>query len=347
MKKTLIWLLLLCLVLPAALAENISFSGTVVPRETVVVYVHSSALVDDVPVKPGDAVGAGDTLATLRTDAVYAPVDGTVAAICGKPGDDAADVATRWGSVIALEEAVTFTVSADNTKAYDDLAAQNVTLGEAVWVQSRSDERRTGQGVIASIDNTAYTIRGTSGTFAPGESVSVHRAADFSEESCLGRGTVARVNPTAISGEGTIVSVEVTAGQQVSRGDLLFRTLPGSGDSDVLTAPISGVVAQVNLVQGSAAEENSAAFVLYPEDAMRIEAAIPEADLAYLCEGDRVSIAFLWNEDFSAPVAGEVLTISALPDENGAYTAAIAFSADETVRYGMSVTITPESDRLD
>ncbi len=344
MKKILLWLLLICLALPAALADDVSFSGTVVPSKTVEVYVDSSALVDCVSVKPGDMVSAGDTLATLRTDAVYAPMDGTVAAIFGAAGDPAEDVAARWGSVLALEETVTFTVSADNARAYDDLSTKNVVLGEEVWVQSRSDEERTGTGRIIAIDNTAYTVKGTSGTFAPGESVDIFRSSALSEKSCLGRGTVARTAPAAITGEGTIVSVAVTVGQQVHKGDLLFETLPGSQKARVLTAPVAGVVAQVNLVQGSAASADSVAMVIYPADAMVIEAAIPEADLSFLSVETVVAVSFLWNEDAEESVNCRVLKLSALPDENGAYTATITVPYDETIRYGMTVTITPSQN---
>ncbi len=341
MKRILIWLILLCLALPTALAETISFTGTVVPDETVEVYVLSSALVDSVSVKPGDVVSEGAPLATLRTDAVYAPMDGTIAAIYGEAGDDAAAVAERWGSVLALDEQVTFTVSADNTKAYASLAAKNVTLGETVHLQSRSDENRIGTGIVSGIDNNTYTIKGTTGAFVPGESVDVFRSADLSEESCLGRGTVARINPTAVSGEGTIVSMAVTAGQSVRKGDLLFTTLPGSQYEEHLVSPVSGVIAQVNLTQGAAATENSVAFVLYAEDAMVIEAPIPEADLSYIGVGDQVSISFLWNEDSAAPIIGKVESISAVADENGDYAATILFTPDTSVRYGMTVTIAP------
>ncbi len=341
MKKCLLWVLMLCLLAPAALAETVTFSGTVVPNGTVEVYIHSSARVDALHAQVGNLVAAGDALATLHTNAVYAPMDGVVAAVYGETGDDAAAVTARWGAVLALDEHVTFTVSADNAKAYASLETKNVTLGETVHLQSRSDENRTGTGIIIAIDNSAYTVKGTSGALIPGESVDVFRSADFHEESCLGRGTVARINPTAVSGEGTIVSVAVTAGQSVKKGDLLFVTLPGDQANEVLVSPVSGVIAQVNLSQGAAAAEDSVAFVLYAEDAMVIEAPIPEADLSYISVGETVSIAFLWNEDSAAPITGMVESISSVADENGDYTATILFTPDASVRYGMTVTITP------
>ncbi len=341
MKRCLILCLLLCLLATTAWAETVSFTGTVVPSGTAEVYVHSSALAEDVKVRAGEPVAAGDALAILHVNSVYAPVDGVVAAIWAEPGDDAAAAAELWGSVLMMDESVTFTVSADNAKAFDSLDAKCVTLGDKVYLRSRSDESRTGEGVITAIDNTAYTVKGTAGSFIPGETAEIFRSADFTEESCLGRGAVARTAPIAVTGEGTIVSVAVTAGQSVRKGDLLFTTLPGSADCATLSAPVSGVVAQVNLTRGTAAVEDSVAFVLYPQNAMVIETAIPEADLAYISVDETVSISFLWNEDTAQPIPGKVESISAVADENGDYTAVILFTPDDSVRYGMTVTITP------
>ncbi len=341
MKKIMLWLVLLCLFAPAALAENVSFSGTVVAGETVEVYAFASALVEKVYVKAGQQVTEGDSLAALATTKVYAPLTGVVAARFADPGDDAATAATLWGSVLLLDENVTFTVSADIEKAYDSLETQSISPGETVYLQARSDDNRTGTGIVTAVDNTAYTVKGTAGDFIPGETVEVFRTADLSSKQCLGRGSVVRTAPTAVTAEGTIVSVAATAGNSVQKGDLLLETLSGTADSPLVTAPVSGMVAQVLLTQGSSATDGSAAFVLYPEGALQSECNVPAADLGYLAVGDRVSISFLWNEETSQPMNGTVESISAIPQEGTTtYTATIAFEPDETVRYGMTVTVT-------
>ncbi len=342
MKKFLVWLLLLCMAMPGALAENVSFSGTVVSSETVEVYAEASALAEQVNVKAGQYVAEDDLLAVLSTTEVYAPISGVVSALFAEVGDDAADITASWGSVMLLDETVAFTVSADIEKAYDSLDTQLIVPGETVYLQSRSEESRTGAGIVTAIDNTAYTVKGTEGSFVPGETVEIFRTAALADESCLGRGTVARTAPTAITADGTIVFVSAEAGTTVEKGDVLMGTLSGTADSPLLSAPVSGMVAQVNLTQGSNVTDGEVAFVLYPEDAMQIEVTIPEGDLGYIAVGDAVTITFLWNENQS--FAGMVESISTVAEEGtNNYTAIVAFEADETVRYGMTATVEPKN----
>ncbi len=340
MKKLILCLLLLFAFTSSAFAENISFSGTVVSSETVEVYADSTATVESIGVKAGQYVDAGDTLAILATTKVYSPLNGVVTALFAEPGDNAADAAAAWGSVMLLDEAAAFTVSADIEKAYSSLETQTIIPGETVYLRSRSAEERKGMGIVTAIDNTAYTVKGTQGNFVPGESVNVFRTSDFADASCLGRGTIARLAPTAVTAEGTIALVAVNAGSTVKKGDLLMETVSGSAASPILTAPIAGIIAQINLTQGSSATEGEAAFVFYPESTMQIECTVPEGDLRYIAVGDTVSVTFLWDDN--RHYVGNVDSISAVPQDGTTnYTAIIAFEPDSDIRYGMTAMIEP------
>ena len=64
----------------AALADTISFSGTVTAGETYEVYAPIGGMVESVDVEVGQQVTAGTVLATLSTTKVYATESGTVTA---------------------------------------------------------------------------------------------------------------------------------------------------------------------------------------------------------------------------------------------------------------------------
>ena len=326
----------------AALAETISFEGTVTAAYTHEVYAASSAVVENVPVSIGDSVSANDMIASLRTTKVYAEEDGAISAVFGQVGSDTETLTENYGAAIYMESNVTYTISASTDSAYDSVECKLVYPGETICLRSRSEENRTGTGVITTVDGTDYTIHVTDGEFKIGESVNVYRTDDYADEQRIGRGTIARNAPIAVVGSGRIVSIAVSAGQEVKRGDLLMETLEGSGSSAVMNAEVSGVIAELNAVQGSALEEDAVAAVIWPDDAMQIEATINEADLMYIHPGDTVSLVFDWNADSGETLTGTVSAISALSDsenEDTVYTACIAFTPTSDVRYGMNVTV--------
>ncbi len=325
-----------------ALAETISLDGTVTAAYTSEVYAESTAIVQQVNVRVGQMVSAGDVIATLRTTKVYAEEDGVITAVFGETGDLADTLTTRYGAAVYMETDVLYTISATTDKAYDTVDAKLVHVGESVWVRSRADETRTGKGVITAVDGSSYTVQVTAGEFITDEIAEVYRDAEYSESACLGRGDVGRSAPLAVTGTGRIVSMHVKPGDAVKKGDLLMETLEGSGSCAAMTAPVSGVVAELAITQGASVTEDAVAAVIWPSDAMQIEAGIPEVDLSYVTIGDEVTLTFDWNVDSGETMTGTVQSISAISDAESSgtvFTIAVAFVADENVRYGMNVTI--------
>ncbi len=345
MKKTMMLLLTALLTLTlsaAALAEPLSLDGVVTAAYTSEVYADSAAAALQVHVTPGQTVQAGDPVVTLRTTRVLAEADGTVAAVFAAPGDLAETVTARYGAPLWLEDSVTYTVAATNEKAWNSVAAKVVRVGESVYLRSRSNESRTGEGFITAVDGSSYTLHVTKGDFIVAETVEIFRTANLAEDACLGRGEVGRNAPIAVSAAGRIVHVAVAAGDTVKKGDLLLETLTGSGTSAVLKAEASGVVAEVAAVQGAALTEGQVAAVIWPREAMQIQASLPEADLGYIAVGDQVNLTFDWNSDSGQTLVGTVAGISAMADaasENTVFTLTVRFTPDENVRYGMNVII--------
>lgn len=341
---------------PAALADGITFTGTVAASQTHEIYAPIGGTVEAVEVEAGQSVRAGDTLLRLSTTKVYAEEDGTVTGVFGEPGDSAETVSQKYGAVMYLEGESVYTIAASTENAYNSTETKFVHVGEEVTLVCYSDGSHTGAGVITSIEGTDYTVRVTSGEFLIGETVNVFRGEDTASTSRIGRGTLNRTSPTAVTGSGSIVSVAVADGDTVKKGDLLFETLDGSFDGlymsgSSISADVDGTVSQLNAQQGSPVQKGDAVAVLYPESAMRVEAQVAEGNLASIQVGDPVSIELVWNQDEEVTYAGTISMISAIADEaqNGAdgegdsgvtYTVYIDFTPDADTRYGMTAVVT-------
>lgn len=341
-KRIFLTSLALSLLNVSALAESVSLDGTVTAAYTHEVYAAASGIVESVSVTAGQNVTAGDEVAALRTTKVYAEVDGTVSAVFARAGSLTDTVAERYGACVYLESDVTYTVSASTENAYDSVETKVVYVGEQIYLRSRSDSARAGVGVITGVDGSAYTVQVTDGSFKVGESVNLYRDAAFTDTQRVGRGDVGRNAPVAVTASGRVASVAVTEGQSVTRGALLMETLDGSAADPSILAGEAGVVAEINVEPGATVSENAVVAVIWPAEAMQIEALINESDLASISIGDTVSLAFDWSADSAEPVSGVVRSISALSDsasEDTCFRVRIDFEPDASIRYGMNVTI--------
>lgn len=345
--------LLLCAVLAAgAAADSLSLNGSVAAAGTTEVYAPIGGTVAAVNVVEGQTVSEGDVLLTLKTAKVYAEEDGTVTGIFGEPGDSCETVSGRYGAVMYIEGATAYTVSASTENAYNSASTRFVHVGETVYLECRSNNDRTGEGRITAISGTSYTVEVISGTFIPGDSVNIYRDSAYTAGKRVGRGTVARRDPIAVTGSGSIVSLAVKDGDRVSRGDLLFETLDGAFDGlwmsgSTVTASSDGVVGTINAPQGTSIQKGSVAAVLYAEGSMRVEAEVPEDSLNDIAVGDSVIIEL--ESDESRTFDGTVTMISAIAGQSASgevtYKALISFTPDDSVRYGMSVIVnTPEKE---
>ncbi len=347
----------------AALADTITFTGTVAASQTSEVYAPIGGTVQAVNVEAGQRVSAGDALVSLSTTKVYAEEAGTVTGVFGQPGDSAETVAQKYGAVMYIEGESVYSIAASTDNAYNSTATKFVHVGERVYLECYSDGKHTGEGVITAIEGTDYTVKVLSGEFLIGETVNVYRGDSAVSTQRIGRGTLNRVSPTAVSGSGSIVSIAVSDGDAVERGDLLFETLDGSFDglymsgSDI-AADVDGTVSEVSAQQGGAVQKNGVVAVLYPDSAMRVEAQVEEANLASIRVGDPVSIELVWNQDEGVTYDGVITMISAIADSASAssgeamgvdtgdsddsvtYTVYIDFTPDENTRYGMSAVVT-------
>lgn len=350
MKKSISgWLALLAvlaLTLSAASADTLTLTGTVTPGDTVQVYAPIGGTVGEVRAEVGQTVGAEDVLYAMKTAKTYAEADGTVTGVFGVPGDSASTVSGRYGAVMYLEGNSVFSVSASTDYAYNATETKFVHVGETVYLICRTNAQRSGTGTITAISGTSYTVQVDSGTFIPGDSVEIFRDSAYTNTQKIGRGTVARTNPTPVTGSGAIVSIPVEDGTEVKRGDLLMETLEGDFDGYYMSgteipAGTAGVVGSLNVKRGSGIQKNSVAAEIYPLEGMRVEAYVPEDSRSMIQEGDRVTVEL--EADESRSYEGTVRMVSSVAQEgNGemSYLVLIDFTPDEEVSFGMSVVVT-------
>ena len=346
MKRAAMILAAMILAAGAAQAETLSLSGTVEAGVTVPVYAPIGGTVESVNVETGMHVAAGETLFSYRTEKTYASEDGTVAGVFVTAGDDAETVTEKYGADLYIEGTTLYSISGSTSRAYSSVETTFVHTGEKVYILCRTDAKRYGTGVITAVDGTNYTVLVTEGDFIMGDSVSLFRDADYTDKLRIGRGTIARVNPTAVTASGAIVSVAVKDGDRVKRGDLLLETLSGTFEGyemtgTAVTAAEEGVITSVSAEVGATVSKGDVVAQIAPVSGMRVEAAVTADDRKSLKAGDQVLIELETDENVS--YQGTVRYITETPEadtEEVTYKAVIDFTPDENAYFGMNVVVT-------
>lgn len=345
MKRAAMILMAVMMVMGAAQADILSLNGTVEAGVTVPVYAPIGGTVENVSVETGMHVSAGDTLFSYRTEKTYAAGDGTVTGVFAKAGDDAETVTELYGADLYIEGTALYTISASTSKAYSSVETSLVHTGETVYFFCRTDATRKGTGTITAIDGTSYTVMVTEGNFIAGDSVTLYRDSAYTEKQRIGRGTVARVNPTAVNATGAIVNVAVKDGDTVKRGDLLLETLSGTFEGyemsgTAVTAAEEGVIVSVSSEAGATVSKGDVLAQIVPISGMRVEASVSADDRKALKAGDKVTIEL--ESDESKAYEGTVRYITEKPEEDTeevTYKAIIDFTPDENVFLGMTVVV--------
>ena len=349
-KRVTVILFALLLAAGAAGAETLSLNGTVEAGGTVPVYAPIGGTVERVEMESGMHVAAGDTLFSYRTEKIYASEDGTVSGVFAAAGDDAETITAKYGADLYIEGTTRYTISGSTSKAYSSAETTFVHTGETVYLVCRTDAKRFGTGVITAVDGSNYTVLVTEGNFIVGDSVTLFRDSAYTEKLRIGRGNIARVNPTAVTGTGAVVSVAVKDGDAVKRGDLLMETLSGTFEGyemtgTSVTAEEEGVIVSAAAEAGTAVNKGDIVIQLAPVSGMRVEAAITADDRQALKAGDKVIIEL--ESDESISYEGTVWYITEMPEEDTeetTYKAVIDFKPDENVYFGMPVVVTtPEA----
>lgn len=348
-------MLLMMTLAPCALAET-SFTGKVIPEDTVAVTAPFGGSIEHMYLREGDVVRKGDKVATISTTPVYATIEGTVSGVFALPGDSAESVGTRYGAVMYIEPTNRFVINASTEKAYNSSETKMIHIGEKVYLSCTQDGTHQGTAIVTAVKDTdesgstPYTLEVTGGDFYISETVGIYRSESHEAATRIGRGTVAQNKAVGITATGSVLRLHVQEGETVERGELLFETVDGTLDGlyavdNTILSAVDGVVATADAKVGTAVAKDANLITVYPDNAFEIEIEVSEYDLTEIHEGDKVVIEFDWDADGLKKYVGEVVTISKVNKETtdksseALYSAYIRFEPDEQVRLGMSVMV--------
>lgn len=327
-------------------AHTLSFSGTVVANHAVSILAPFGGALEDYTLRVGDKVRTGDTLFFLHTTPVYAPIDGTVGNLRAQPGDDAAFLGEQYGGLLYIVPTSIYQIAATTKNAFDNNDNRIVNIGETVYLKSINSNARTGEGFIAAVEGTSYTVEVTGGNLDIAEDVRIYRAADYGTSSRIGDGKTQRIDPIPVQAEGSILNIHVREGEEVKRGDLLAEMVSGALSARANTtsnvrASTDGVIGSILVEAGAVVEKDAVFATLLPLGSAQIAVNVLESDLHALQVGTPVTIDFVAGDIVPATV-GVVASVSSVSNtETGdaEYTVYVDFEDVNDVKFGMNVTV--------
>ncbi|MCR4621681.1 MAG: HlyD family efflux transporter periplasmic adaptor subunit [Clostridiales bacterium] len=352
MKKILsvcVALALVCL-LPA-LAAGVEITGTVVNTNPIQLNALFSGRVDSVSAFEGDYVSKGAKIASVSGTTVYALQDGVVR-LFGQEGDNAESVSDTFGAVLYIESSQALTVSASTKNAYNLVKNKIIHPGETVYIRGVNNTKHTGTGYVTNVSGANYTVKLTKGSFNDKESVYIFRDSKYDATTRIGGGTIKRLDPVAYKAEGVISKISVKDGQNVKKGAALFETLSGtySGSKSSLgslVSPAAGVIYSLEITRGAALTEGDPVAVIYPDEYLRVQANVTEADLEFFASGTKVNILLINYGDGKTSLTGTVERVSragsAGESENDPVKYSVLIKPDtaDNLSYGMTSLVSP------
>ena len=259
-KKWIALLLTLILLLPAfAMAEE-EFEGSVVEGETVTVSAPYGGTVSSISLRSGDLIQVGDAVATMQTTQVLAPEDGTVRGVFSEEGDTLSSTTvlniapvskytitcsiskaypTVDMSYVHIGETVYIKCKPDGShKAIGTITAVD---GSSYTVQTTAGELYLEETVyIYRSDTYSYKTRIGSGTVGRTSELAVTGSGSLlklhvqsGDEVERGQLLFETVDGTLVAlgiysnviqsdADGVIADVKVSAGDKISKGDVLL-----------------------------------------------------------------------------------------------------------------------------
>lgn len=350
-KKLFALLATVMILLPTFAFASEEFDGNVVEGNTVTVTAPYGGTVKSISLREGSLIHVGDEIATMQTTQVLAPEDGTVRGIFSEVGDTLSSTTVLYVAPVSK-----YTITCTIDKAYSSIDTKYVHIGETVYIKCKPDGSHKAVGIITAVNGSSYTVQTTAGELYLEETVYIYRSDAYTYKTRIGSGTVSRTSEQAITATGSLLKLFVTDGEEVERGQLLFETVDGTLDalnaySDTIQSDAEGVIASIGVTAGQKVSKGDVLLTVYKQEGYQIEFTIDEDLLGSVKVGDAVNIVFNWNEDSGTTYKGTVTGVSYISASSSTgtettttssaatYKGYIAFEADESVRLGMSVTI--------
>lgn len=233
---------------------SIQGTGNIVSSNTQNIILKLSGEVQNLTIKDGDRVDAGQTLFTLYNETLeeqiesaednikqqnisasklknqlsnyrfYAPIDGYVYNLKAAVGDDAASIAKAHGSICQVVPNDNIELVCTTSFAPLNVEHRGININQIVYIVKRFDPNsKPTEARIKSVSGNTFTVE------APAEYASVGTLTDVYFKNIItiyykiGEGTTKFIEPVAVTGSGKISKIHVSENQQVKKGDLMFE----------------------------------------------------------------------------------------------------------------------------
>lgn len=338
---------LLALALCASAGAEVIADGTVDFGNTVTQLASMGGDVSKVYAQAGDYLNAGDPVAALALNRVYAPCDGTVETIFADEGESADDAVEKYGSALTLLPESLYTVYVTAENAYSSVRTGLISSGQAVYLKCTRDGSHRGTGRITEIDGEIYTVETTGGAFYNGETVYVYMEPDYDAVDRIGKGTVVATEALGVEASGDVAKLYADVGDFVEKGQLLMETLgalpvDGEAGETLLTAETEGYVVALYAEANGTLERGGLLVELCPRENLSVCALVPEEDVSTVNVGDSATVSVELAEE-TLRLGGTVASVSYLPetDSNGesGYAVRVSVEPDERLAPGMAATV--------
>lgn len=352
MKKLLAVLMALLLPASALAAEDLTeyaiANGTVAAVQFVDLTAPFSGTLETFDLEAGDTVSADDELFRLRLTTIYAPEDGKITATFVQPGDDASQAMSRYGALISMEPKQLMQINASTTGAYNSNDNRLLHVGETLYFRSSKTGREEGSGRVVMISGENYVVDILDGDFDLKDSFNLYRGSGYNANDNVGKGTVVRRDPIAISGMGRVCKLFVGEGAEVRAGDPILTLMAADADPDaspVVTSTADGVVAMVAVSPGQQVWKGQVLARIDLTSELEVIAEVDEINLRDLSLGDRLPVTLDIHEDDI--LYGIVTEISALgvTRQNAAYYAVHVRLSNTDAMLGGSASVYLPKDR--
>ena len=270
MKKR-VWAAGICLAIILALcgASADSWSGSVTVLETAYVTAPAKGIAETLALETGASVTEGQGAGSVRAEKVFAPFDGTVAAVKAAEGDKVS------GTVVEISPVSLYTVSCTVTGAAETPENALVHIGQTVYIRCLTDRTHHAEAVIVAVSGANWTAETVAGELYVGEAVYLYGDEACKAESRVGKGTVTAHDTLTVSAEGVLRQLRVQAGDRVERGQWQFSV--SSAEENEITVPASGIVTAVKASAGEQVSEGQELAEIAVSTAVRISISADEA----------------------------------------------------------------------
>ncbi len=329
MKRWTAALALLLVCLPGfGLADT--WTGKVKEADVVDVEAPADGVLERFTPERGDTVRAGEIAGNIRLTRSFAPADGTVEAIHLEEGDEID------GTVLEIDPVSAYDITATAEGAPRTRENALVHSGERLYVRCTADGEHTAAGRVTAIDGESYHVEITEGALYIGETVRLYREEDYTEESCVGSGTVAASSLITCTGEGKLAELFVAEGDAVQKGQLLW-TSASTGETEVVI-PADGVVTGVLAARGDLVSEDGVLARIATRTILSVPAEAEDAEIFR-----RGTVLRYYRADDPHETLHDATVSRVLHDtSDAALTVELVPSQEGLLPIGLTVTVTDE-----